>query len=96
MIRVFADCPESIYDGRAAQIGNLKDHPEPPREILYEHFKQCVLTNVRGAGTVTVQDVDSDEHALRMNVFEKGERKIRLKTRLSDKLASVTMKAASA
>jgi hypothetical protein len=96
MVRVFADCPERIYDGRVAQIGNLEDHPEPPREILFEHFKQCVLANVRGAGAVTVYDFDPDEHAQRMVVFEEGEGKIWLETRLNDKLASAAMKAASA
>jgi hypothetical protein len=43
-----------------------------------------------------VYDFDPDEHAQRMNVFEAGEGRIWLETRLSDKLASVAMRAMGA
>jgi len=61
------------------QIRNLEDHLEPLCEILYEHFKQCMLSNVQGAGAMTVYDFDPDEHAQRMNIFEVGEGKSGLK-----------------
>jgi hypothetical protein len=52
-----------------------------------------VLANVRGAGAVIVYDFDPDEHAPRMKVFEDGEGKTWLETRLEDKLASLRMTA---
>jgi len=43
-----------------------------------------------------VYDFDPDEHAQRMNIFEEGEGRIWLETRLSDKLTSMAMKATGA
>ena len=54
-----------------------------------------MLANVRGAGGVIVYDFDPDEHATRMEVFEDGEGKTWLETRLEDKLASVRMEASA-
>jgi hypothetical protein len=58
----------------------------PPRAFIYEHFKQAVLANMKGAGRTPNLDFDKDEDAQNMAVFESGEGKEWLETALADKL----------
>jgi len=60
----------------------------PPYALLWEHFKQAVLANMRGAGQVPKLDYDETEDAQSMSVFEKGDGKGWFERRLADQLVS--------
>jgi hypothetical protein len=49
--------------------------PAPPRRLFYEHFKQAVLANMKGAGQPRDFDFDITDSAQSMSVFEDGGRK---------------------
>lgn len=76
-----------MFDGRMIQFNSTHDLPAPPQVFLYEHFKQAVLANMKGAGQPRDLDFDPTEDAQRMSVFEKGSGKDWLETKLADKLA---------
>src|SRR5271170_2562643 len=73
------------YDGIIVQFKTTL--PAPPRELLYEHFKQAVLANMKGAGQPRDLDFDPTEDAQTMFVFEKDSGKEWLETRMAEKLA---------
>ena len=78
-----------MYDGRVVQFNNSPDlPPPPPQALLYEHFKQAVLANMKGAGQPRDLDFDPTEDAQTMSQFETGSGKEWLETRLAEKLAS--------
>lgn len=74
------------YDRRLVQFNTAVDLPAPPRAVIYEHFKQAVLANMKGAGRTPNLDFDKDEDAQNMAVFESGDGKEWLETALADKL----------
>ena len=75
------------FDGRIIQFNATPDLPAPSRRFLYEHFKQAVLANMKGAGQPRDLDFDSTEDAQTMSVFETGFGKEWLETKLADRLA---------
>jgi hypothetical protein len=75
-----------MYDGRLIQFNNTASLPAPPYEILYEHFKQAVLANMRGAGEVPLLNYDPDEDSQGMDVFEEGTGKLFFETFLRGRL----------
>ena len=79
---------QPLYDGRIVQFNSTPHLPAPPQVFLYEHFKQAVLANMKGAGQPRDLDFDPTEDAQAMSMFETGSGKEWLETRLADKLAS--------
>ena len=79
---------QPTYDGRVIQFNSTPDLPAPPQALLYEHFKQAVLANMKGAGQPRDLDFDPTEDAQTMSQFEIGSGKEWLETRLAEKLAS--------
>jgi hypothetical protein len=55
--------------------------------LLYEHFKQAVLANMKGAGQPRDFDFDPSEDAQTMDMFETGFGKDWLEDRLASRLA---------
>ena len=83
----FLDTQERVtYDGNLVQFTDTADLPAPPHALLYEHFKQAVLANMRGAGEVQLLNFDPGEDSQSMDIFEKGAGKIFLETYLKDRL----------
>jgi hypothetical protein len=54
--------------------------------LLYEHFRQAVLANVRGAGQPPELEFDPTDDAQSMSMFECGEGKSWFENRMSNKL----------
>ena len=78
-----------MYDGHIVQFNNSPGlPPPPPQALLYEHFKEAVLANMKGAGQPRDLDFDPTEDAQTMSQFETGSGKEWLETRLAEKLAS--------
>ena len=83
----FLDTQErTTYDGNLVQFTNTTDLPAPPFAILYEHFKQAVLANMRGAGEVPLLNYDPEGDSESMDVFEQGTGKMFFETFLKEKL----------
>jgi len=58
----FMALPEQpLYDGRVVQFNHTTENPAPPPAFLYEHFKQAVLANMKGAGKVPFLDYDPSQ-----------------------------------
>lgn len=76
---------QSQYDGTVVQFNSTP--PAPPQALLYEHFKQAVLANMRGAGQPQDLEFDPSDDAHAMSTFERGEGKKWLEARLSGKLS---------
>ena len=64
----------------------VDDLPAPLRAFMFEHFKQAVLANMRGAGQALNLDFDPTEDAQNMSVFESGDGKAWLERELAGKL----------
>ena len=64
-----------MYDGRGVQFNNYATHPAPPPAFLFEHFKQAVSENMKGAGKIPFLDYDPSQDSQSLDVFEcdKGE-----------------------
>lgn len=78
---------QQYCDRRLIQFNSTPDLPAPPREFIYEHFKQAVLANMRGAGQPANFDFDPTEDAQNMSVFQSGEGKEWFETVLADRLS---------
>ena len=78
---------QPMFDGRIVQFNSAPDLPAPCQIFLYEHFKQAVLANMKGAGQPRDLDFDPSEDAQTMSVFETGFGKEWLETTLADRLA---------
>jgi hypothetical protein len=76
-----------MYDGRIVQFASTPALPAPPQRLLYEHFKQAVLANMKGAGQPRDLDFDPNEDAQTMSVFEIGSGKEWFETKIAEKLA---------
>jgi len=79
-----------MFDGRLVEFNSTPDLPSPPLIFLYEHFKQAVLANMKGAGQPRDFDFDPTEDAQQMSIFENGFGKQWFETRLVDKLLPYT------
>src|SRR5271163_1239600 len=75
-----------MCDGHVVQFNSFPGLPPPPQALIYEHFKQAVLANMKGAGQPRDFDFDPTEDAQNMSVFESGGGKEWLETALADKL----------
>ena len=58
------------YDGRIIHFNMKSDLFPPPQGLLYEHFKQAVLANMKGAEQPRDFDYDGTEDAQNMSVFK--------------------------
>lgn len=79
---------QQLFDGRIVQFNSTAELPAPPQALLYQHFRQAVLANMRGAGQPCDLDFDPQEDAQNMSVFEKEAGKEWFETLIADKLAS--------
>ena len=75
-------------DRRLVQFNPTQDLPAPPNAFLWEHFRQAVLANMRGAGQPANLDFDPTEDSQDMSVFESGCGKEWFERELADKLIS--------
>lgn len=78
---------QPMFDGRVVQFNGTPDLPPPSQQLLYEHFKQAVLANMKGAGQPRDFDFDDVEDAQNMSVFESDFGREWLETRMAEKLA---------
>jgi hypothetical protein len=74
------------YDRRVIRFNTFPHLPAPPQAFIYEHFRQAVLANMRGAGQPPNLDYDPTDDAQTMSVFESGNGKEWLETELAGKL----------
>jgi len=81
---------QQTYDGRLIQFNSTPELPAPPQGLIFEHFRQAVLANMRGAGQTPNFDFDPSEDAQNMSVFESGDGKEWFETALADKLVADT------
>jgi hypothetical protein len=77
---------QQMYDRRLVQFNSTPELPSPPQALIYEHFRQAVLANMKGAGQPRNFDFDPTEDAQDMSVFESGEGKDWIETALADRL----------
>jgi len=61
-----------MIDRRLVQFQGTDDLPAPPPAFIYEHFRQAVLANMRGAGQIPDLDFDRTEDSRTMAVLESG------------------------
>ena len=88
-LRFFLDCMErQLYDGNVVQFTSTPELPAPPHEILYEHFRQAVLANMKGQGEIPILDYDPTDDSQTMSTFESGLGKTYLETFMLEKLAT--------
>jgi hypothetical protein len=78
---------QPAYDGRVVQFNFTRDLPAPPRVLLYEHYKQAVLANIKGTGQPRDLDFDPSEDAQTMSTFETDPGKDWFEAKMVDKLA---------
>jgi hypothetical protein len=78
---------QQAYDGRVIQFNNSPTLPAPPAALLYEHFKQAVLANMKGAGKVPFLDFDPDEDSRSLATFDNPEGKIVIEQVMMNKLS---------
>ena len=76
-----------MLDGRIVQFNSTPLLPAPPKPIIFEHFKQAVLANMKGAGQPFDFDFDPEEDAQSMSIFENDRGKEWLETRIRNELA---------
>ena len=85
----FLDCMErQLYHGNIIQLTESPTLPASPREILYEHFRQAVLANMKGAGEIPSLDYDPTGDSQSMSTFEHGTGKMYFETFMLEKLAT--------
>lgn len=78
---------QPLLDRRQVQFKPAPENPAPPLEVfIWEHFKQAVLVNVRGAGQIRKLDYDKTCDAQSMTIFESGDWKPWFEKRLAEKL----------
>jgi hypothetical protein len=77
---------QGMWDQVRVQFTPTDQLPAPPQELLFEHFCQAVLANMKGAGKVKIYDFDPSEDAQTMSIFEGGEGKEYLELYMSEKL----------
>ena len=86
-VRWFMDTMyQGMYDQIHVQFTSTAELPAPPQQLLFEHFRQAVLANMKGAGKVKIYDIVSSEDSQSMSVFQSGEGKEYLELYMSEKL----------
>lgn len=76
---------QPLLDRRQVQFNS----PGPAHAFIYEHFRQAVLANMRGAGQAPLLEYDDQQRdAQSMAAFEKGSGKEWFELMLADKLIS--------
>jgi len=75
-----------MYDGRVVQFSSNQDLPPPPQRLLYEHFKQAILANMKRAGQPRDLDFDPTKDTQTMSVFETGFEKEWFEIKTTNKL----------
>ena len=75
------------FDGIIVHFISTAQNPRPPQRLLFEHYKQAVLANMKGAGQPRDIEFDPTDDAHAMSTFESGEGKEWFEGRLLDKLA---------
>jgi len=85
----FADEPllRERFDGTIVNFNSTPEMPAPAPELLYEHFKQAVLANMKGAGEARDLEFDPSDDAHKMSTFESGDGKTWLEHHMLNKLA---------
>ena len=74
-------------DGTIVRFNSTPQTPAPPPALLYEHFKQAVLANMRGAGQPRDLEFDPTDDAHAMSTFEGGDGRNWFEDRMLSKLA---------
>ena len=74
------------FDRRHVQFNGTRELPAPPTAFIWEHFRQAVLANMRGAGQTPNLDFDPSEDSQTMTIFESGAGKEWFETMLAEKL----------
>lgn len=83
----FKEGPDQLlYDGRVIRFNSTPENPAPARALLYEHFKQAVLANMKGAGKIPFLDYDASEEGEGLSYLDCEEAPKVLETVLWDKL----------
>jgi len=77
-----------MIDRRLVQFQGTDVLPAPPVAFIYEHFKQAVLANMKGAGQIPDLDFDRTENSRNMAVLESGPGKEWLERELARDLVS--------
>ena len=77
---------QTMYDQVLVQFNSTPERPAPSQPLLLEHFRQAVFANMKGAGKVQIYDIDPNEDAQAMSIFEEGEGKEYLELFMSNKL----------
>lgn len=77
---------QQLYDGRLVRFNGTADNPAPPQAFLYEHFKQAVLANMKGAGKIPFLDYDPSEEGEGLSYLDCEEASTVLETVIWDKL----------
>ena len=77
---------QQLYDGRPVQFNGTAENPDPPQAFLYEHFKQAVLANMKGAGKIPFLDYDPSEEGEGLSYLDCEEASKVLETVTWDKL----------
>src|SRR5437762_12635436 len=85
---------QQLFDGRIVQFNSTAELPARSQALLYKHFRQAILTNMRGACQPCDLDFDPQEDAQNMSVFEKEAGKEWFETLIADKLGSYDGKCA--
>ena len=82
---------QQVFDGQIVRFNNPIADPAPPQPLVYEHFKQAVLANMKGAGKVPFLDYDPSEDSQSLSAFEGPEGKVVLEAVLANKLGGLGM-----
>jgi hypothetical protein len=77
---------QPLFDRRLIQFNAGQDLPAPPQAFLWEHFRQAVLANMRGAGQAPDLKFEPSEDSHDMSAFESGDGKEWLERELKTKL----------
>src|SRR5579871_3837492 len=77
---------QPLLDRRVVQFNPTHTEPAPPQALIYEHYRQAVLANMRGAGQTPDLEYDETEDAQSMAAFESGNGKEWLELKLAEKL----------
>ena len=76
---------QQAYDGRIVHFNSYPTLPAPPPALLFEHFKQAVLANMKGAGKIPFLDYDPNEDPQSLAAFEGSEGKTLLEAVMMNK-----------
>src|SRR5208282_2074124 len=84
----FSDNLQLQFDRRPVHFIVTPELSASPNALIWEHFRQAVLANMRGVGQTSNLDFDPSEDSQTMTVFESGAGKEWFETMLAEKLIS--------